>query len=114
LLLNSLVGTPAAAPFLVAKRGKIEQANYEADFPLRWMQKDLHLASTSAYEAAVAMPVTNIAKEIYRLAISAGHGDQDVSAIYQYLVHAQEKTPGTPSHSIENETQIPAEAAALS
>jgi hypothetical protein len=32
----------------------------------------------------VAMPLTNIAKEIYRLAIQDGHGDEDFSAIYAY------------------------------
>src|SRR6266436_3703765 len=67
MLFDSLLGTPAVAPFLASKRQKIESGNYEAEFPLRWMQKDMHLATVSAYEADVAVPVTNIAKEIYRL-----------------------------------------------
>ena len=33
------------------------------------------------------MPMTNVAKEIYRLAIREGNGDKDFSAIYDYLVH---------------------------
>ena len=48
VLFDSLLGMPAVAPFLAAKREKIESGNYEAEFPLRWMQKDLHLASVSA------------------------------------------------------------------
>jgi 3-hydroxyisobutyrate dehydrogenase-like beta-hydroxyacid dehydrogenase len=87
VLLNSLLGTPAVAPFLGLKREKIETRNYEADFPLRWQQKDLHLASVSAFESGVAMPVTNAAKELYRLAMRAGHGAQDFSAIYDYLTN---------------------------
>lgn len=87
VLLNSLLGTPAVAPFLGLKREKIETRNYEADFPLRWQQKDLHLASVSAFESGVAMPVTNAAKELYRLAMRAGHGAQDFSAICDYLTN---------------------------
>ncbi len=86
ILFDSLLGTPAVAPFLTAKREKIESGNYEAEFPLRWMQKDMHLASVSAYESGVAIPLTNVAKELYRLAMRDGHATQDFSAIYDYLI----------------------------
>lgn len=85
MLFDSLLGTPAVAPFLASKRDKIDKGNYEAEFPLRWMQKDLHLASVSAYESGVAMPLSNAAKELYRLAMREGHASQDFSAIYDYL-----------------------------
>ncbi len=85
VLFDSLLGTPAIAPFLALKREKIETGNYDAEFSLRWMQKDLHLASVSAYESGVAMPVTNAAKELYRLAMMKGYAIQDFSAIYNYL-----------------------------
>src|SRR5437588_10530253 len=85
ILFDSLLGTPAVAPFLASKREKIESGNYEAEFPLRWMQKDMHLASVSAYESGVAMPLTNITKEVYRLAMRGGHDTEDFAAIYEYL-----------------------------
>jgi 3-hydroxyisobutyrate dehydrogenase/glyoxylate/succinic semialdehyde reductase len=86
VLLETLLDGPAAAPFLKLKRERIETGNYEpADFPLRWLQKDLHLAAVSAFDSGVAMPVTNAAKETYRLAMRAGHGTSDFSAIYDYL-----------------------------
>ena len=84
-LFDSLLGTPAVAPFLASKREKIESGNYEAEFPLRWVQKDMHLATVSAYESDVAMPQTNVTKEIYRLAMREGHDTDDFSAIYEYL-----------------------------
>src|SRR6266571_653558 len=83
VLFDSLLGTPAVAPFLASKREKIESGNYEAEFPLRWMQKDMHLASVSAYEAGVALTITNVTKEIYRLAMRGGHETEDFSAIYE-------------------------------
>ena len=87
-LFGALLSGPAAAPFLFVKRERIEKGDFEnADFPLQWLQKDLQLATVSAYETSVAMPVTNVAKEVYRFAIREGHGEQDFSAIYDYLAH---------------------------
>jgi 3-hydroxyisobutyrate dehydrogenase-like beta-hydroxyacid dehydrogenase len=104
MLFDSLLGMPAVAPFLAAKRDKIDKGNYEAEFPLRWMQKDMHLASVSAYESGVAMPLTNAAKELYCLAMREGHAGQDFSAIYDYLTNSHdfttiEKHPPAPSDS---------------
>ena len=101
LLFDSLLPTPAVAPFLAAKRARIENGNYEAEFPLRWMQKDMYLATVSAYEAGVAMPLTNIAKEIYRLAMRDGHAAEDFSAIYEYLTKpdARPRDIGTASRA---------------
>jgi 3-hydroxyisobutyrate dehydrogenase/glyoxylate/succinic semialdehyde reductase len=84
MLFDSLLDMPAVAPFLATKRGKIDKGDYEAEFPLRWMQKDMQLATVSAYEAGVAMPLTNIAKEMYRLAMRDGHAAEDFSAIYAF------------------------------
>ena len=39
------------------------------------------MASISAYEADAAMPVVNVTKEICRLAMQAGHADQDYAAL---------------------------------
>jgi 3-hydroxyisobutyrate dehydrogenase/glyoxylate/succinic semialdehyde reductase len=86
VLFDTLLGGPMAAPFLSVKRERIEKRDYEhADFALQWLQKDLHLATVSAYETGVPMPVTNAAKELYRFAIREGHGEEDFSAIYNYL-----------------------------
>src|SRR2546428_10811976 len=87
MLFDSLLGTPAVAPFLASKREKIESGNYEAEFPLRWMQKDMHLASVSGYESGVAMPLTNAAKELYRLAPGGGYATPDFSGLYALLTN---------------------------
>ena len=91
VLFDSLFGMPAVAPFIAAKREKIESENYDTEFPLRWMQKDMHLASLSAYESGVAMPVTNVSKEIYRLAMRGGRGTEDFSAVYEFAAGDREK-----------------------
>ena len=99
VLFEALLGGPAAAPFLALKRDRIENGNYEpADFPLRWLQKDLHLAAVSAYETGAAMPLTNAAKELYRLAIRDGRGSEDFSAIYDYLARNHDVKPINDGH----------------
>jgi 3-hydroxyisobutyrate dehydrogenase-like beta-hydroxyacid dehydrogenase len=94
MLFDSLLSSPTVAPFLALKREKIESGNYEAEFPLRWMQKDMHLAAVSAYETGVAMPLTNITKEVYRLAMRGGHDAEDFSAIYEFAMGGNSKERG--------------------
>jgi 3-hydroxyisobutyrate dehydrogenase-like beta-hydroxyacid dehydrogenase len=84
-IFDALLGGPMVAPVVAAKRAKIERNDYQPDFSMRWMQKDLHLASISGYEAGVALPVVNVTKEIYRLAMREGYADQDFVAIYAFL-----------------------------
>jgi 3-hydroxyisobutyrate dehydrogenase-like beta-hydroxyacid dehydrogenase len=85
MLFNTLLGSPVVAPFLTFKRSKIEGGKFEAEFPLQWMHKDMELASETAYELGVAMPVANVTKELYALALRNGLGGQDFSAVYKLL-----------------------------
>lgn len=84
-LLEILPGSAVVAPFISGKRAKIAQDDYEADFPLKWMRKDLQLAAQTGYEEGVALPAVNATKEIYALAIQADYGDLDFSAICRFL-----------------------------
>lgn len=90
-LLDLLLDGPGGAPLFKLKRGRLAAGEFgDADFPLRWMQKDVHLASQTAYELGVALPVGNTSKETYALAIRYGLGDDDFSAIYQFLAQNQD------------------------
>ena len=81
ILLDSAV-TP---PILKAFRSRIEDENYEPNFPLKHLQKDLQLFTDTAYEYEKATPLTNVAKEIYALAKQKKQGDLDFSSIFKYL-----------------------------
>lgn len=84
-LLDTLPAFPVIAPFVKAKAERIKSGNYEAEFPLEWIQKDLHLASLSAYENESAIPYANLAKEIFAAAKAEGMHREDFSAIYKFL-----------------------------
>jgi 3-hydroxyisobutyrate dehydrogenase/glyoxylate/succinic semialdehyde reductase len=85
MLFDMLLGGPLAAPYLSLKKPKIEEGIYEADFPLKWMHKDLHLVTLTAYEKGVALPTTNAAKEVFMQAKKSGLGEKDFAAIFDYL-----------------------------
>lgn len=86
VLLDFFLSGVIAAPLLKGKRERYESGDFSgADFPLQWMQKDLHLAALTAYEVGAAIPSGNLAKEIYRLAMRAGLGEDDFTAVYAFL-----------------------------
>ncbi len=84
-LFTVLLNTPVMAPVMTAIRPKLENGNYEPNFPLQWIQKDLHLSSISAYESGVATPNLNATKEIFAQAKQHGFGDLDFTAVYEFL-----------------------------
>jgi 3-hydroxyisobutyrate dehydrogenase-like beta-hydroxyacid dehydrogenase len=85
VLFDFLLNSPVTAPFLQRKRSKMESGEYDTEFPLKLMQKDLHMASIAGFESAAALPLGSAAKEIYQLAMRSSYGDMDFSAIYQFL-----------------------------
>lgn len=85
LLFNILTATPVIAPVLSVLRPKLEQENREANFPLSLMQKDLHLAATTAFEHNVPMPSLNVAKEVFAAAKQGGLGEEDFSSVFHWL-----------------------------
>jgi 3-hydroxyisobutyrate dehydrogenase-like beta-hydroxyacid dehydrogenase len=98
-LFDTLVGGPIVPPFVAAKRTRIDRNDYgDPDFSLRWIQKDLHLAAVSGYEAGVALPLVNVAKEMYRLAMRQGLADRDFSAIYSFVNQSTDR-PAEPFDS---------------
>jgi 3-hydroxyisobutyrate dehydrogenase/glyoxylate/succinic semialdehyde reductase len=84
-LFDILIGGPVVAPFVAAKVEKIVSGDYEADFPLKWTHKDLHLAAMTAFEQDVPLPIGNAVKEVYALAARDGLAEQDFSAVYSLL-----------------------------
>lgn len=91
-LYEVLLDAPMVAPYIKGKKEKFESGDYSPDFPLKHLQKDLHLAAVTAYENGAAMPMANTAKEIYRLAMRAGLADEDFSAVFGMLNRGKDDT----------------------
>lgn len=86
-LFNTLLGGPVAPPFLSGKKEKIQNGTFNTEFPLEHIQKDLFLVSQTAYENRISLPLSNISKEVYGLAVQKGFGNKDYSAIYEFLIN---------------------------
>ena len=82
---DAILHSPSAAPWLAGKRTKIEYGIFDPDVPLKWMHRDLQLTAAAARETGAALPATNLVKEFYTLAMRAGLGEQDISAVYKIL-----------------------------
>lgn len=84
-LFNTLQNSPVTAPILMLKRKKFETGDFEAEFPLQWMHKDMQLILQTAYETGAAVPAAGATKEVYALAVRKGMGELDFSAVYRLL-----------------------------
>lgn len=84
-LLDTLPNLVVSAPFTKAKAPMIQNDDYEVQFPLELMHKDLHLATLSAYENRQPLYLANVAKEVFGAATAAGLGRMDFAAVHKYL-----------------------------
>jgi len=84
-LLNVIPNLVVSAPFTKFKAEMVKANDYEVQFPLEWMYKDLHLAAVTAYEHDQPLYLANAAKELFAAATKNGLGRLDFAAIHQYL-----------------------------
>ncbi|WP_181305901.1 NAD(P)-dependent oxidoreductase [Rufibacter sp. XAAS-G3-1] len=85
VLCQTLLNGPGGAPFLKLKENKLLTRDFSPEFPLEWLHKDLHLAAVTAYEQGIALPTLATVKELFAQAKQAGHGQEDFSAVYQFV-----------------------------
>ncbi|MFK7905202.1 MAG: NAD(P)-dependent oxidoreductase [Chitinophagales bacterium] len=84
-LLKVLPNLVVSAPFTKAKAEMIQEENYEVQFPLEWMHKDLQLVTQTAYELNHPMYLANLSKELYANANKSGLGRMDFAAIHEFM-----------------------------
>ncbi len=84
-LLNVVPNLVVAAPVTKFKAEMIRSEDYEVQFPLELMHKDMHLASVTAYEYGQPLYMANIVKELFASAKESGLGREDFGAIHKYL-----------------------------
>lgn len=84
-LLNILTATPVVAPVMGLLKARLLAGDFDVNFPLKWIHKDVMLALDTASELSVQMPSLEQTETLYKNALDAGLGDLDFSAIYQAL-----------------------------
>ena len=66
-------------------RSAIIEAEYAPGFPLRWIEKDLRLASEAGAEGGAIVPMSDAAKSVYGLARINGWGSKGIAAVFEFL-----------------------------
>lgn len=84
-LLDTLPNLAVSAPFTKFKAAMVKADDYDVQFPLEWMHKDLHLATLTAYELNQPLYLANLTKEIFAEANNKGMGRLDFAAIHRWL-----------------------------
>ena len=59
--------------------------NYPTSFPLKHMQKDLRLALALGEKLDQNLALTAAGNELFKRARIAGHGDEDIGAVYEAI-----------------------------
>lgn len=78
------LGQGAAANWYLAHRGaNMERGTYPPGFRVRLHQKDLNICHQMARARGAELPVVEATLGDYAQLIAAGHGDEDISAIYR-------------------------------
>lgn len=81
----SLLGEGAAASWFLAHRGAaMLRGEYPPGFKLRLHHKDLVLCKALAQRHGVQLPVVEMSLVHYRRLMAAGHGEEDISALFRH------------------------------
>ena len=59
------------------------QSRFESGFKVALHDKDLGICQAMARELDAAMPLVEMTRLHYRRLMQAGHGDEDISALYR-------------------------------
>lgn len=83
---NILLGMPVTAPFLRNIQDKLEQEDTSANFPYKWMEKDLGLVMKMAESNKTELAMTKTLHELFASGLAnPSMGDQDFSSIYHLI-----------------------------
>lgn len=80
-----LMEGPPGSPLIKRKMPQLLAHDYAPRFALRWMHKDFSYGLNEAAQYNVSMPTIAVAREMMRLAMARGWGDQDNAVIYELL-----------------------------
>ena len=72
------------SPLFGGKSAKIADRDFEAQFSLDLLEKDLSLALQEGGEVTVPLPVAAAAKEAVEAARGLGHGEEDMAALVRF------------------------------
>ena len=85
LMLDIVNNSAARSGMVSAKAPMVLARNFEPNFSVKWLEKDMALMLESAAEQGVPAPVTALSRELLRTAIASGYGEDDICGSIRVL-----------------------------
>jgi 3-hydroxyisobutyrate dehydrogenase-like beta-hydroxyacid dehydrogenase len=85
LMLDILDNSAAKSGLISFKAPFVFRRDFQANFSVRWMHKDIGLMLDSGKELGVPLPLTGLTRQMFQAAISKGFGDDDICSTIKVL-----------------------------
>ncbi len=85
LMLDILENSAARSGLVSYKAPFVFRRNFEPNFSVKWMSKDVDLMLDSAKELGVPLLLTAVTSQLFHAAIAEGHGDEDMCSTIKML-----------------------------
>lgn len=85
LMLEILDKSAAKSGLINFKAPYVFARNFDTNFAVKWMHKDIGLMMDSARDLNVPLPLTSLTQQMFRAAIARGHGEEDICSTIKVL-----------------------------
>jgi 3-hydroxyisobutyrate dehydrogenase-like beta-hydroxyacid dehydrogenase len=85
LMLDILNNSAARSGLVAFKAPYVFARNFETNFSIKWMHKDVGLMLRSGDEQGVPLPLTGLTHQLLKAAIAKGYGEEDICASIKVL-----------------------------
>ncbi len=85
LMLEILNNSAAKSGLIAFKAPYVFKRDFQTNFSVKWMQKDIALMLESAQDLQVPLPLTSLTQQVFRAAIARGFGDDDICSTIKVL-----------------------------
>ena len=85
LMLDILENSAAKSGLISYKAPFVFRRDFQANFSVKWMDKDIGLILESGKELGVPLLLTALTRQLFQTAIAAGHADEDICSTIKVL-----------------------------
>ncbi len=85
LMLDILENSAAKSGLIAFKAPYVLRRDFQPNFAVKWMDKDIGLMLESGEELGVPLQLTGLTKQLFQTAIAAGHGEEDICSTIKVL-----------------------------
>jgi 3-hydroxyisobutyrate dehydrogenase-like beta-hydroxyacid dehydrogenase len=85
MMLEVLDNSAAKSGLISYKAPFVLRRDFQANFAVKWMDKDIGLMLEAGKELRVPLLLTGLTRQLFQTAIAAGHGDEDICSTIKVL-----------------------------